>query len=776
MRPRDLETLEFPRVLDAIAALARSPAGRDTVLALRPTADADEAANRLEALAEVVAQAALAGPPPTGDVPILAAAVADAAPEGAALELRRLVEVRDLLAAARGVRAWLRRDPESRPTLAAIAAGMPRAEEIEAALANTLDPSGQVRDEASPGLAAARAAARDLRAQVEARLLRLVRDPEFANMVTEQYVTLRNGRFVIPVRASTPNAIPGVVQDRSGSDETLFVEPLFAVDLNNRLLLASKTEEAEERRVRAELATLVRLATPELLELERTLARIDALGAAAAFASQHACTRPLLGTSDVTLPAARHPLLLTAGRRVVPIDLRLGANQRGLGLTGPNAGGKTVALKTIGLCALMAQAGLFVPTADGARLPLFDAVLADVGDEQSIERDLSTFTAHAANLAAIARTVTADSLVLLDEPGAGTDPIEGAALAVGVLTDLLARGPRLVFTTHYAQVKTFTLAEPSLDVAAFDVDPETGAPRFQLAYHSVGRSFALSIARRHGVPEPALAAAERVLAGESADLVRAVARLEESRGRLDESREAAERERAELAAARSEAEALAGDLRARQRQRWNEDLEASRRFLRELREQGRQVLDELRRRPEPATLTKFVQETSAAIATREAAVVPEPPPQTRTPRPGDVVEVVGRGIRGELVELAGARARIQRGGLRFEVPSEQLRVVGDAPGAREQVAVRVERPPESLEAGEISLVGQRAREAIDALAAFLDRAVRTGLSEVRVVHGHGSGALRRAVHEFLAQSPYCARFHDADANAGGTAVTVAELV
>ena len=396
MRPRDLETLEFPRVLDAIAALARSPAGRDAVLALRPTADADEAANRLEALAEVVAQAAVAGPPPTGDVPILAAAVADAAPEGAALELRRLVEVRDLLAAGRGVRAWLRRDPESRPDARGDRrrhARGPRRSRRPSPTRSTRAGRSATRPARGSPLRAPPPATFALRSRRGCCVWSAI--PISRTSVTEQYVTLRNGRFVIPVRASAPNAIAGVVQDRSGSDETLFVEPLFAVDLNNRLLLACKTEEAEERRVRIELTTLVRLATPEHLELERTLARIDALGAAAAFASQHACTRP----------AARHRRRRRCPRRAIRCSSppaaassrSISASARTSGasvLTGPNAGGKTVALKTLGLCALMAQTGLFVPAAEGAHLPLFDAVLADVGDEQSIERDLSTFTAH----------------------------------------------------------------------------------------------------------------------------------------------------------------------------------------------------------------------------------------------------------------------------------------------------------------------------------------------------------------------------------------------
>src|SRR5881409_11623 len=302
VRLHDLETLEFPRVLDAIAALARSAAGRQAVLALRPTSDTAEAERRLDLLAELVALEVEAGRPPTADVPLLAPALAAAAPEGATLEPRRLVEVRDLLAAARQVRAYLRRDPARFSRLAAEGEAIDPVPEVAEPLAATLDETGQVRDDASPALEAARAVTRELRGQMEARLLGMVRDPEMASVIGEQYVTVRNGRFVVPIRTAAAGGFAGVVQDRSASGETVFVEPLFAVDLNNRLLLAAKDEEAEERRVRAQLKALVREHALRLERVEDTLAQVDALDAAAAFAARHGCTRPGVGADDVFLP------------------------------------------------------------------------------------------------------------------------------------------------------------------------------------------------------------------------------------------------------------------------------------------------------------------------------------------------------------------------------------------------------------------------------------------------------------------------------------------
>jgi DNA mismatch repair protein MutS2 len=768
VRPHDLDLLEFPRVLEAIAALARSAVGRQAVLRLGPDPDREQ---RLDLVGETLALLPEGGRPPTVDLPQLEPILLAAAPEGAVLEPRRLAEIRDLLAAASVVRSWLDRDSDRFPRLAALAAAMPDPAEVSGALAWALDDTGQVRDEASPALAAARKVMRELRTAMEARLERLLRDPQMSEVIAESYVTVRNGRFVVPVRAQAVNVVSGVVQDRSQTGETVFLEPLFAVELNNRLLLAHKDEEGEERRVRAELTALVRAHTEALATVETALATVDAIGAAAAFTERHGCTRPVLGADEISLVAARHPLLLAAGRPVVPVDLHVPRDRRGLAITGPNAGGKTVALKTLGLSAVMAHAGLFIPAAEGSRLPLLDAVLVDIGDEQSIDRDLSTFSAHVESLAAIAATAGPRTLVLLDEPGAGTDPVEGSALAVGLLTHLLGRGPVVVFTSHFPQVKTFALATPELDVAAFDVDPASGAPRFALTYHSVGQSLALPIARRHGFPAEAIDIAERLLAGESRDLARAVARLEESRRAYEAERASVAAEGARLAAARAETDALNAELRAHQRRRWTEDLEESRRFVRDLRAEGRAVLEALRRKPEPTALAQFVRDAEERVAAHAAAMAPAEAPN-RPPVLGDTVEVVGRGIRGELVEVAGDRARIQRGGLRFEVPADQLRIV--APEARkERIAVAVERPVE--EEAELVLVGRRVRDAVDALTAFLDRAMRSGLSEVRIVHGIGGGALRRAVQECLAATPYCAGWREAEPSAGGAGVTIAEL-
>ena len=461
---------------------------------------------------------------------------------------------------------------------------------------------------------------------------------------------------------------------------------------------------------------------------------------------------------------------------MVPVDLELRPGQRGLAITGPNAGGKTVALKTLGLCALMAQAGLFIPVAEGSALPCFTAVLADIGDEQSIEHDLSTFTGHAANLADIARLAGPASLVLLDEPGAGTDPVEGAALAVGVLTDLLARGPLLVFTTHFPQVKTFALAEAALEVAAFDLDPATGAPRYHLDYHSVGQSLALPIARRHGLPARALEVAERLLAGESRDVARAVERLEASRRALDTARDAAVAEakalarhaRRERGAARRTAGPAPRPLERGSRGVARVPAHAAGRGARRARRAAPQA-----RRRGAARLRRADGGTHRSAAGRGGAPRSggtHPAAEDRGDGRGDRPRHSRRGVRARSRTRPHRSRRTQVRGPGLAAPRDR-----DPTDRGPAIAVRVERPEPDTVPGELNLVGQRARDAVDTLASFLDRAARAGRTEIRVVHGVGTGALRKAVQEFLASSPYCVKFHDADPQAGGSGVTVAEL-
>jgi len=779
MRARDLVALEFPRVTARVAELAASPAGQERCRALAPTADRAAADAALERAWQLHRLCEQHGDPPLPAFADVRAALRSAAHEGFVLDGRALVAVRATLAALRAVGAFFRRHIETAPALAALPERLVAFPALEAALGRALDDDGQVLDAASPALARLRAGIRRLRDGLQRKLEELVARRGLADVIADDYVTIRNNRFVVPVRASAATQLPGVVQDRSVSGETFFVEPLFAVEMNNELLLAVREEEILVQRILTDLTALVGAQHAAIAASVEALIEADCLVAAARFARAYHCTRPTFSDFAVELRGARHPGLLFGGRAVTPIDVVLPADRHVLVVTGPNTGGKTVALKTLGLCALMAQSGLLIPAAEGARLPCFGAVFADVGDEQSIERNLSTFSAHVANLCEIAAAGARGALVLLDEPGVGTDPEEGAALAIGLLRWFDAAGAHLALTTHYTPLKLLALDDPRCVVAAVDVDVDTLTPRYRLIYESIGRSLALPIARRLGLPAAILDTAAAAQPEHARVLNAALERLERTRAGLETRLAAAAAHAAQLAADAAESTRLLAELRERRRAAWQEELRGARAFVRQLKADGRAQLEGLRAdAASRAEFARFTREQEAALAAREhdEAV---PPPAWAAVLPGrievgDTVEVSDRGIRGELLEIAGARAWIQRGAMRFEVPTAQLRRLGAAPPTAPPV-VAFAAPASDAGAGELNLIGLRAREALDRLAPFLDNAARGDRESVRIVHGVGSGALRRAVQDHLATSPYCAGFRVGEPAEGGAGVTVALL-
>ena len=778
MRPRDLEVLAFPRVLDALAALTVSTLGAEACRALVPEADRARAERALDRQWELFRLIETAGAPPLAPFPDIRAALAVAETEGAALSGEQLVEVRTVLAQAHALRGYLRGRDDAFPALADLRPSLHAFPELEAALGRALDETGALRDDASPRLAELRAELRELRQEIESRLERLVASGSPGDAIADRYVTVRNNRFVVPIKAGASGRVEGVVQDRSASGETLFVEPIFAIDLNNRLLLLRKEEEREERRLLTLLTAQVGAVRPELAASLRALATIDRLVAGARLARRWRATRPALDPDVADLRAARHPELLLGAHEAVPIDVRIAGGCRALVVSGPNTGGKTVGLKTLGLLTAMAHAGILIPAAEGSVVPAVAGVFADLADDQSIERSLSTFSSHVVNLTEIFRTLRPPALVLLDEPGGGTDPEEGAALAVALIDRLMAAGCLVAAATHYTPVKLWALHEPRVALAAVDVDPATFEPRYRLVYGSIGDSLGLATARRLALPEDVLAAAEAARGDPARALADAIASLDTQRRRLEDERRAVAEERAALAEQERERAALVAELRARRRARWEVELAEARRFLRTLRAEGRAVLESLRAAPAEgrARLAAFATQAERAIAAQAEDV--EEPEVAEGPAPvlGDQVEVWGSVIRGELVEVKGETARVQGGTVTFQVSLAKLRRLAATPAAPRPAGHRVDLAADDEGTGdELRVVGLRVREALPRLERFLDGALGRGARSVRIVHGIGTGALKRAIGEYLDASGYCAGFRDAPPEEGGAGVTIADL-
>jgi DNA mismatch repair protein MutS2 len=772
MRERDLKALEFDKVVGLLIQLAVSQPGREALAALRPSTEPAETRGRLRATAELVDLRAHSGSLPLDEFADQRSLLLAAAPVNAVLPGSDLVQVRDFVIAARTAEAFMRSRVESRPHLAALVQNLVAPKELADALLRALADDGGLLDEASPELKRLRTRMRDERLELETRLARSLNHAGMEPFVSDYLVTVRNRRFVLPLKPNYAERLDGIVQDRSVSGETLFVEPMWAVELNNRLMMLEREAEVEEYRLLMQLTAMVRGYLPELRMTFAAMVALDALNARAIFAERFGAIEPQVSNDAVELLAARHPLLVSSERPVVPIDIKIGAGQHGIVISGPNTGGKTVALKTLGLLSLMAQAGILIPADEGSTVRNFRTVFADIGDEQSIEASLSSFAAHVLNMTEVVKSLVEPALVILDEPGAGTDPVEGAALGIGLMDYLAARDCVVAVATHSTAIKLHAYSRTGFDAAAVDFDADRLAPLYRLKPHTIGQSYGLAIARRLGLPEEIVASAEAFLPAGSAELADALNRLEAERARLEEQTDRLREQ--QIAMAEREREAVG----AAERMRASAERERDR-----LRAEGSQVIGELRREGAAAIaelnagakgrreLSRNLSEAAARLD-QVAPAPAEPDPAAEEPlKVGDPVEL-GE-IRGELLALEPGKAVIGRGGLRIEVAPERLRRARIARVPERQPTVTVTAAAHDRD--QLSLIGMRAGDALRKLEEFLDQAYLTNQREVRIVHGIGSGALKKAIQDYLTTSPYCAGFHQAEPHQGGAGATIVEL-
>ncbi len=779
MRERDLRALEFDKVMALVMGMAASEPAREVLARLRPAIDADTVRDRLRATAEMTELRQHTGAIPIQEFSDLRTLFLAAARDGAILDGESLVKIRDFVLSSRHVESFIRARVEPFPHVAAIAANLLAPKELADALLKALADDGELLDDASSTLKRLRNRLRAERVELEARLLRSLNQPGMEAFVSDYLVTLRNHRFVLPLKLNYTEKLEGIVQDRSVSGETLFVEPMWAVELNNRLMMLESEVEAEEHRILLQLSAMVRGYATELHLTFDAMVVLDALNARAVFAERFKCAEPAIGGGEIEMLAARHPLLTVAVHDVVPIDLRIPADHKGIVISGPNTGGKTVALKTLGLLSLMAQAGLLIPAAPGSKVAIFRSLFADIGDEQSIETSLSTFSAHIANLSEIVRSLVEPALVILDEPGAGTDPAEGAALAIGLMNHLAARKCLVAIATHSTAVKLNAYSRSDFEVAAVDFDPERLVPLYRLKPHTIGQSYGLVVARRLGLPEEIITGAQAAMGESVVELQSVLERLEQQRSSLEQETNLARESATELAALRheaAEAEERARVRAERERKRLGDEVMA---LIVELRREGDELLRELK---SGAKSRRELGQFQARAAARLAEVAPLAPSAEadgeQTPlKVGDQVELGG--IRGELVVMEPGKAVVSRGGLRIEVAPERLRraraesIAADARERRATPSVTVTSG--ATEREEVNLIGMRTTEALRKLEEFLDQAYLTNRKEVRIIHGIGSGALRKAVFEYLATSPYSSEYHEAEPHQGGAGATIVQL-
>jgi DNA mismatch repair protein MutS2 len=707
---------------------------------------------------------------------------------GTSLDGSELAELIPLLEAGPRLRAYGQRVGSVAPDLREFLTRLPNLTPLSSLLTRALAPDGTLTDEASHALRRIRQRIREFRREIVRTLDALLRVQDTDATFQDRYVTLRHGRYVLPVRAEAKSRVRGIVHDRSQSGATLFVEPEPVLELNNELIQSSREEDAEVARILLALTDEVRAVLPELQALVEGIGEADLIFARAQLAERMAATEPEIDEErTVSLREARHPLLLAQSwhhreQSVVPVDLFLDRERPLLVVTGPNAGGKTVALKTLGLLALMAQAGCHLPTKEGSRLPVFSRLFAVVGDEQSVAENLSTFSAFVRQVSQILERVDDRSLVLLDELGAGTDPEEGAALARAILEALEERGALVMATTHLEPLKGFGSAHPGARNASVEFDAAQLAPTFRLAYDRPGQSYALAIGARLGLPQQLIERAHSHRSTQARTLQDLLARLETEAREADAQATARDRlltdaaslqsqARAELEAARRQAEETVAGARAEAEGLLRDVSRAVAEERARLKsgERSRKSLDESQRRLRAVAAGLKVDDARDDLKGEESLVV------------GSTVEVAHLGLRGELLARDDSSATVRAGSVTVRVPLEALRhsvpgrLGSDRRAGGERAPGKINAPDKSGIPTELHLLGRTTEEARELVEKYLDDAFLAGLSSVRLIHGKGTGALRKALHELLAVHPLVASFRPGEPREGGGGATMVEL-
>jgi len=796
MQPSALRALEFHRIVEAVEGFALTPMGAERLERMQPSTDARQVAQLLAATSETARYVAAHGVFPlraSAELPQILAALAV---EGRALEAPRLLALASFLDSIDESRAAIRRAPGAFPLLEAASGGAASFKGETTQTRDKIDPSGDVVDHASPELRLIRDRLRKQRSRLRSTLESYLRGRETAKYLQDQVVTERNGRYVLVVKAEHRSGIPGIVHGTSTSGASLFLEPLSTVEINNDIVALEEQELEEVRRILLALTDAFRARAGDMQRTIDAATELDVLQARARYSDSVDGIEPALSTDGAfELQAARHPLVKNA----VPVTIKVIPPATVLLVTGPNTGGKTVALKTAGLFALMAQSGLRIPAADGSRLPVFRSLFADIGDEQSIEASLSTFSAHITNIASMDRALATPALVLLDEVGSGTDPIEGGALGVAIVDRFRRRGATVIATSHYDALKTYASTTDGVASAAFGFDADTFAPTYQLLYGTPGRSLALEIASRLGLSPEVVAAARENLSAREAQLAEHLAKIDRDMRDLEHERRIVAKERETVSEAEGRMLHREETLRQREegfRRRLADELDAQ---VRQARKQIDDVIAELKARAAAiAAAPRLVStgETGSArsdaraavdevakriLAGEAAAEPPAPggqPPSASTPAAvgvGDRVIVGGLGLEAIVTATHDGTAELDVRGKRMRASVRDLKIIGTGQPAHGHVKVNVDLQPRETTPSDLNVIGCTVDEAIARAERFLDESLLTDQRVVRLIHGYGTGQLKRALTGFLQQHPLVARFASAPPEQGGGGVTVVEL-
>jgi len=777
MDDRSLTSLEFHLLRDLVNGEAQTPLGKERILSLSPLGTREMVRQALRETGEAQDLLRRGEDPSLDGVSDIRPAFTRAKVEGAYLESQALWEVYETMMAARRLRVFFHRQREAAPLLWRRASRLLPPEALLTLIRETITPEGEVVDTASPGLHEVRRELQTLREAIVAKLERYLTSPAYQTAVAESIITIRNNRYVIPVKASARTKIRGIVQDQSGSGLTLFLEPAPVVEMNNRFRILLRQEMEEVIKVLRRLTAAVRNEMVPLEDTLEVLGDLDFFIAKARLAIRLNAAIPKVSDGQrMLLRQARHPFLAlrAGGAGVVPIDIEVGRDFTTVVITGPNTGGKTVALKTVGLLTLMTLSGLPIPASPDSEIPYYRAIFADIGDEQSIAQNLSTFSSHMSQIVMILQQAGPEALVLLDELGAGTDPSEGGALGIAILEALREQRASVIATTHLEAIKAFAALTPGTQNASVEFDLERLTPLYRVRLGLPGKSYGLEIAGRLGLSPSLLTRARTFLTEGERKTQDLLETLEADRRQLEGLKADLEKERERVRRLSGQLEqlwsALAGEVKILRRQAREE----AKALLMEIRREGERLLQDLRSREGRRDFYQTLEELKGKCMEAEPAVA-DAPKGGGVIEPGQWVRIPGLNQEGRVLtppSLQGmVEVQLKVGKVRLSV-SELLPI---KPAAEPPTPLPIFIEREAKISPEVSLIGCTVEEAKGRLAKYLDTAFFHGLRRVRIVHGKGTGVLRKGIHEFLKAHPLVEGFHLAEMREGGSGATIVQL-
>lgn len=782
---KSIQTLELPRVLEQLAACAVTQEGKEKSLSLRPMTDADDVQRAQEETSAAVELLVKKGSPGFSGIKPVGASL-HRADMGGSLNTRELLEIAAVLRCARNAKDY--GDSEEKTPISHLFHALTPNRTLEETITNSIVGEDELADSASSELATIRRHMRATEAKVRDILQKIISSDQ-SKYLQEAIITIRSDRYVVPVKSEFKNSVPGLVHDVSSSGSTFFIEPMGVVKANNELRELLAREKKEIERILAELSAQCATYQEDIREDYQLLVWLDCIFARGQLSLKMNCTQPRLSDKFLRLRKARHPLL--DPKKAVANDLELGDTFDTLMITGPNTGGKTVTLKTMGLITLMAQCGLHIPARDDSTVRVFDRVLADIGDEQSIAQSLSTFSSHMTNIVGILGEADSSTLILFDELGAGTDPVEGAALAAAIIESARGLGAAVAATTHYAELKVYAMTTPGVENASCEFNVETLAPTYRLILGIPGKSNAFAISRRLGLPEYIIEKAAARLDAENVRFEDVLSRLEQQRQEMEQERSEAKRLKLEMEQSAAKAREYRDRLEAERAKVVEKAQAEARQIIQQARDASDEAiaeLKEIKKRQDKldwqqvndsrAEARRLLNQAEANIGGR--APQPEAPPPTRDAVAGDTVELVKMGTRATVLSVnKDGSLQLQAGILKITAKQNEVRVVEGETASQKEARRIVARAQHTLRTAavpsQVDLRGMMTDEAIVVLENFLDTAMMGKLETVTIIHGKGTGAVRNAVRTYLKRSRYVKSFRPGRYGEGEDGVTVAEL-